>query len=103
LPGSTLPGSTGGDGATGTHIGYLWIIVEPYKQACFIAQIYLHPEHRRQGWGRATLTLLEQRMRQQGIRRISLHVFAENSPAQDLYRSLGYIVTDINMQKLLPD
>jgi ribosomal protein S18 acetylase RimI-like enzyme len=85
------------------RIGYLWIIVDDHKRACFIAQIYLHPEFRGQGFGRKTLELLQARMQQRGIRRINLHVFADNTTAQHLYRRLGYETTDINMQKWLED
>jgi ribosomal protein S18 acetylase RimI-like enzyme len=85
------------------HMGYLWIIVDDQKRACFIAQIYLHPEFRRQGFGRKTLELLHTRMHQRGIQRINLHVFADNTTAQHLYRSLGYQTTDLNMQKWLED
>jgi ribosomal protein S18 acetylase RimI-like enzyme len=93
----------GHDAGSPVRIGYLWIIVDDQKRACFIAQIYLQPEFRGQGFGRKTLELLQARMQQRGIRRISLHVFADNTTAQYLYHRLGYQITDINMQKWLGD
>ena len=69
------------------------------KQRCFIAEIYLHPEFRQQGWGRKTLELLETNLKQRGVERISLHVFADNRNAQGLYTKMGYQPTGITMQK----
>ena len=79
------------EGAIETRLGYLWIEVDPQKKRCFIFDIFLQPEFRRQGWGRQVLELLETQMKQQGIRRIGLHVFGNNTIAQDLYRKLGYV------------
>ena len=86
-----------------SRIGYLWIDVDDQKRRCFIAEIYLHTEFRYQGWGRKTLELLETNMKQQGIARISLHVFANNRIAQELYSKMGYQSTGLNMQKWLID
>jgi ribosomal protein S18 acetylase RimI-like enzyme len=84
-----------------TRLGYLWIEVNSQKQRCFIYDIYLHPQFRHQGWGRKTLDLLEANMRQQGIRRIGLHVFGNNHTAQELYAKMGYEITGLQMQKWL--
>jgi ribosomal protein S18 acetylase RimI-like enzyme len=86
-----------------SRLGYLWIYVDDHKKRCFIYDIYLHPEFRHQGWGRKILELLETNLKQQGILRISLHVFANNSIAQELYRKMGYELTGMNMQKWLAD
>jgi ribosomal protein S18 acetylase RimI-like enzyme len=86
-----------------TRLGYLWIHVDGDKKRCFIYDIFLHPESRHQGWGRKVLVLLETNMKQQGIRRICLNVFANNHPAQELYSKMGYEFTNMNMQKWLDD
>jgi ribosomal protein S18 acetylase RimI-like enzyme len=84
-----------------SRIGYLWIEVDDRKQRCFVAEIYLHPEFRHQGWGRKTLELLETSLKERGVERISLHVFADNRNAQELYTKMGYQPTGITMQKWL--
>jgi ribosomal protein S18 acetylase RimI-like enzyme len=85
------------------HIGYLWIDVDVQSKRGFIVDIYLHPEFRHQGWGRKTLELLEADLKQRGITRIILNVFANNPIAQELYLKLGYQPTGISMQKWLTD
>lgn len=85
------------------RIGYLWIDVNESKKRCLIADIYLRPEYRHQGWGRKTLELLEADMKRQGIARINLHVFGNNRIAQELYTKMGYQTTGLNMQKWLTE
>jgi ribosomal protein S18 acetylase RimI-like enzyme len=46
--------------------------------------------HRRQGHGRSLMLLAERECLDLGIRRLALNVFADNAPANALYRSLGY-------------
>ena len=86
-----------------SRLGHLWIDVDSQKERCFIYDIYLNEEFRHQGWGRKTLELLEINMKQQGILRINLHVFANNTTAQKLYSKMGYEFTGMQMQKWLVD
>lgn len=48
------------------------------------------PDYRRQGIGRALVTALIDRLRQQGSRCITLEVRSSNLPAGRLYESLGF-------------
>jgi len=84
-----------------SRLGYLWIEVDSQRKRCFINDIYLHAEFRHQGWGRKVLELLETDMKQQGITRIGLSVFGDNTNAQEFYRKMGYVVTNMNMVKWL--
>lgn len=86
-----------------SHLGSLWIDVDSQRKRCFINEIVLYPEFRGQGWGQKTLELLETMLKAQGISRISLNVFTNNSIAQALYRKMGYEVTNMRMQKILGD
>ena len=86
-----------------SQMGSLWIDVDSQSKRCFINDIVLHPEFRGQGWGQKTLELLETMLKEQGITRISLNVFANNSTAQALYRKMGYEVTNMRMQKWLSE
>jgi len=87
--------------ATEEKMGYLWLDVDKMKHRCFIYDIYLHEAFRGKGWGRKTLELVEARMVERKIQKISLHVFADNTIAHELYGKLGYQVTGLNMQKML--
>jgi ribosomal protein S18 acetylase RimI-like enzyme len=86
-----------------TAIGYLWLDVDENRKRCFIADIYLHEKFRSQGWGTKTLDLLETRMKAQGITRIGLNVFANNTIAQGLYQKMGYRMSSMIMNKWLTD
>jgi ribosomal protein S18 acetylase RimI-like enzyme len=96
-----LAPSAQGDGES--RLGYLWIHVDTQRKRCFIYDLYVRAEFRRQGWGRRVLELLETNMKQQGIVRINLNVFANNSIARELYGKMGYAVTDMHMSRWLPD
>ena len=85
------------------YIGYLWVDIDDQKKRCFVADIYINPDNRHQGWGRKTLELLDLNMKQRGITRIVLHVFGNNQIAQELYKKMGYQVIGLNMQKWLND
>ncbi|MDR4469690.1 MAG: GNAT family N-acetyltransferase [Nitrospira sp.] len=67
----------------------------------FISSIYINPEHRRQGYAKAALALIEEQSMAQGLTSVELHVFCQNVAAQALYRSLGYNVTGFHMVKPL--
>ena len=88
-------------GSTEVEIGYLWLDINEMKQRCILCDIYLHKEFRGKGWGRKTLEVFESQITERGIRKISLHVFANNAVARALYEKLGYKVTGLNLEKWL--
>jgi ribosomal protein S18 acetylase RimI-like enzyme len=96
----TIPGA---EGDVESHLGYLWIHVDSQRKRCFIYDIFLRAGFRRQGWGRRVLELLETNMKQQGIIRINLNVFANNSIAREFYSKMGYAVTDMHMSRWLTE
>ena len=51
------------------------------------------PEYRRRGIGRQMLSLIVERLRAEGRRRIGLEVLPENTAAVALYRSCGFEIT----------
>jgi ribosomal protein S18 acetylase RimI-like enzyme len=84
-------------------VGYLWYLIrgaENNKKA-FIADILIYKEYRGKGFGRETMLLLEERVKEQGLSSIGLHVFGFNETATKLYNSLNYQVTDLVMEKKL--
>ena len=56
-----------------------------------ILNVAVSPDHRGRGIGRALLTELEQRLRQQGVTEVLLEVRPSNTPAIALYTSLGFV------------
>ena len=87
----------------GPTVGFLWLgsMSRGTSKVAFVFQIFIHPEHRRQGHARATLLQVEDLARSWGLPAIALNVFGSNAGAQALYRSMGYAVTSLTMQKPL--
>jgi ribosomal protein S18 acetylase RimI-like enzyme len=65
----------------------------------FIYDIIIFEEYRRRGYGEATMLAVEEKVREQGLNSIALHVFGHNHAAKTLYEKIGYEITDINMMK----
>lgn len=63
--------------------------------------IYVHPDHRRQGIGRALMVHAEAWSKAKGYSQIGLQVFATNQPAIALYQQLGYESRSISMMREL--
>ena len=59
------------------------------KRGAFLVDLFVDPEHRRAGHGRALLARLAATARDRGHRRLEWDVLDWNTPAQDFYRTLG--------------
>ena len=92
------------DESTAAMVGFLWFAVvgKGDTRFAYIYNICVEPQFRRRGHARAALLWLDQFARAQGIRGVRLNVFAHNSPAQVLYRSLGFETMSVMMNKQLP-
>ena len=60
-----------------------------------VPELYVSPDWRRRGVGRALLARLDQHFRGQGCQASVIEVFAPNDEARTFYRSLGYEERDI--------
>ncbi|MFS1512098.1 GNAT family N-acetyltransferase [Chengkuizengella sp. SCS-71B] len=82
-------------------IGWLWYFFDDSKlqKEAFIYEFYLDEEHRGKGYGKDSLIALEKMSKEKGIEKISLHVFAHNERAINLYKKMNYEPTDISMSK----
>ncbi|HHY55154.1 MAG TPA: GNAT family N-acetyltransferase [Chloroflexi bacterium] len=69
-------------------IGYCALLIE--SATCTIARLAVHPDHQRQGCGRALLIAALQLAQQWGCSRALLNTQADNYRSQQLYRSLGF-------------
>ncbi len=67
----------------------------------FIYKIFIEENHRGQGHGKSLMRLLEEKAREMGLNTLALHVFGSNKIAINLYNSIGYEITNINMSKAL--
>ena len=86
---------------TGTRLGSIWFGVyrnsEPF--GAFIWDITLSEEYRGKGYGKETMAALDTMLKEMGIGKVTLHVFAHNEVAVNLYKKMGYKTTDIMMSK----
>lgn len=83
--------------------GFLWFAVMGTGDARFayVYNIGVAPPFRRRGHARAALAWLEQFARAEGLTGVRLNVFAHNSAAESLYRSVGFERMSMTMHKTL--
>ena len=94
----------GTDGGAGpVVVGYLWIGPQDDADpaAWWVWGVEIFEQHRRRGHARAALLLGEDVARSLGATSLGLNVFGFNSGAKELYESLGYAPTAIQMKKPL--
>lgn len=89
----------------GMRVGSLWFGITEHAGArlAFVFDVSVEEQFRRRGHAKRAFEALETLVRSMGLSTIALHVFAFNTGAQALYRSLGYDLTSVNMQKRLAD
>jgi [ribosomal protein S18]-alanine N-acetyltransferase len=76
----------------GTMVGFIVGLVEP-DHTGHVTTIGVSPEHRRRGIARRLMDKVEDGFRRRSVRMVRLEVRSVNVGAQQLYRDLGYIVT----------
>lgn len=89
------------DGEQDLKIGILWVEVkmdEPHRPA-FIFDFVIDEPYRGKGFGKRSLLALDEKLTQMGAESVALHVFGYNTNAFELYKKMGYEVTNINMRK----
>lgn len=84
-------------------VGTLWLKVRDEGKEMFIYGVEINEDVRGKGYGRQTMQALEALVKHMGIPKISLHVFGYNDVAINLYKSSGYVATNILMSKVLSD
>jgi ribosomal protein S18 acetylase RimI-like enzyme len=84
-------------------VGMVWMRVDlksPTKSG-FIFELYVDEKFRGRGYGKQAMLLIEEKAREFGLKSMGLHVFAVNAVARNLYESVGYEVSSLNMTKKL--
>lgn len=89
----------------GEKVGYAWFTIEKRDvgRVVFIYDIAVDPAHRRHGYARLALAEIDAYARDHGCIGVMLHVFGENEAARQLYRSAGYLETNVMMLKRVDD
>ena len=85
----------------GEHVGHAWFTIEDREpgRVVFIYDIEVYEAYQRRGYGRAALAEIDEYAREHGCIGVMLHVFGYNEPARNLYRSSGYVETNVIMLK----
>lgn len=89
--------------AEGNRLGFIWFTIRggSGNQYAYICDVIIEEPHRGRGLGKQLMRLIEDKVKEQGLSRIGLHVFGFNEPAIRVYQSLGYLTTDLVMEKRL--
>ena len=80
-------------------IGYLWYEENKDESSVFIYDFYIRPEYRNKGYGKKSMSALEEELKNAKIGQIKLRVAYSNEKALALYKELGFNITGINMAK----
>ncbi|WP_324788661.1 GNAT family N-acetyltransferase [Streptomyces sp. H51] len=83
----------------GTRVGTLWVAIQ--EENAFVFDVEVEEAHRGHGHGRTLMLLAEAQAIAAGKDVLGLNVFADNTPAERLYESLGYRTTRYSLYKSL--
>jgi ribosomal protein S18 acetylase RimI-like enzyme len=82
----------------GRAVGFVFCVLgERGRKTAHVTDIYLRPEARSQGIGRALLAELIEPAREAGLAHLSLEVLVDNTEARRLYERLGFAPVDVFM------
>jgi ribosomal protein S18 acetylase RimI-like enzyme len=84
-------------------VGMIWLKAQLDRavKSGFIYDVMVDEKFRGKGYGRHLMTLIEEKARELDLKSIGLHVFAYNKVAKNLYESMGYEVSGLNMTRKL--
>lgn len=74
----------------GRLVGNVTLLTTKSPQRFLVANVAVHPDYRRRGIARGLMEAVHEEVRRRGGKEILLQVERDNSPARDLYDSMGY-------------
>ena len=88
---------------TGQKIGILWVEVkmEETPRRAFGYDFIVNEPFRGKGYGKQALQALDKLLISMDVESMGLHVFGHNATAFELYKKMGFEITNINMRKML--
>ncbi len=91
------------DEALGSQVGVIWFALydQQLQPLAFIYDFLIYEEFRQRGYGKQTMLALEAKVKELGVDKIALQVFAHNRIAQALYEKVGFETTSLYMVKKL--
>jgi ribosomal protein S18 acetylase RimI-like enzyme len=81
----------------GHKLGVLWVQIKDGR--AFIYDFIVDEGLRGKGYGKQALAALDEKLKDMEVESVALHVFGDNSRAQELYKKMGFQVTGIHMKK----
>jgi ribosomal protein S18 acetylase RimI-like enzyme len=82
----------------GRPLGFVFCVLgDRGRQTAHVTDIYVRPDARRRGIGRALLAELVEPAREAGLGHVSLEVLVRNADARRLYERLGFVPVDTFM------
>lgn len=85
--------------ASDQKLGELWVHIE--NNQAFIYDFRIEEAQRGKGYGKQALIALDERLKSMNVESVALHVFGDNITAQELYKKMGFHITDLQMKKRL--
>ena len=88
---------------TGQKIGVLWVEIkmEETPRRAFGFDFMLYEQFRGKGFGKQALQALDKQLISMDVESMGLHVFGHNTTAFELYKKMGFEITNVNMRKML--
>jgi len=82
------------------EIGMIWLAHKTSEKG-FIYDVNIWEGNQGKGYGKQAMKEVERVAKKIGLKKIGLHVFGHNKVARGLYEKLGYMETNIKMEKTL--
>ena len=87
----------------GRAVGFVFCVLgDPGRKTAHVTDIYVRPEARNKGIGRALLAGILEPARSAGLEHASLEVLIRNSDARRLYERLGFTPMDVSVVRRTP-
>ena len=89
------------DESSGQKMGILWVEVkmDETPRRAFGFDFIVYEPFRGKGFGKQALQALDKLLISMDVESMGLHVFGHNTTAFELYKKMGFEITNINMRK----